>query len=35
LTTHQSAQALLALGDYRTRLRALSSMWSARPQGRG
>jgi transcription factor TGA len=35
LTTHQSAQALLALGDYCTRLRALSSMWSARPQGRG
>ncbi|KAH9555582.1 hypothetical protein CY35_08G122100 [Sphagnum magellanicum] len=35
LTTHQSAQAILALGDYCTRLRALSSIWSARPQVRG
>ncbi|CAM6024655.1 unnamed protein product [Sphagnum balticum] len=35
LTTHQSAQAILALGDYCTRLRALSSIWCARPQGRG
>jgi transcription factor TGA len=35
LTTHQSAQAILALGDYCTRLRAISSIWFARPQGRG
>jgi transcription factor TGA len=35
LTTHQSAQAILAVGDYCTRLRALSSIWCARPQGRG
>ncbi|KAE8725032.1 Transcription factor TGA3 [Hibiscus syriacus] len=30
LTTHQTARALLALGEYFHRLRALSSLWAAR-----
>ncbi|TVU19908.1 hypothetical protein EJB05_36090 [Eragrostis curvula] len=32
LTTRQSARALLAISDYFSRLRALSSLWIARPQ---
>lgn len=32
LTTRQSARGLLALGDYCSRLRALSSLWLARPR---
>ncbi|KAL5732541.1 hypothetical protein ACOSQ2_032233 [Xanthoceras sorbifolium] len=32
LTTHQSARALLAIHDYFSRLRALSSLWLARPR---
>ncbi|XP_027354194.1 transcription factor TGA2.2-like isoform X1 [Abrus precatorius] len=32
LTTRQSARALLAIHDYFTRLRALSSLWLARPR---
>ncbi|XP_077213752.1 transcription factor TGA1-like [Tasmannia lanceolata] len=32
LTTRQAARGLLALGDYIQRLRALSSLWSARPR---
>ncbi|KAL6558884.1 guanine nucleotide-binding protein, alpha-1 subunit tga1 [Orobanche minor] len=32
LTTRQAAQALLALGEYLKRLRALSSVWSSRPR---
>ncbi|KAM1180448.1 hypothetical protein ACFX13_019865 [Malus domestica] len=32
LTTHQAAQGLLALGEYFHRLRALSSLWTARPR---
>jgi transcription factor TGA len=32
LTTRQSARGLLALGEYLHRLRALSSLWAARPQ---
>lgn len=32
LTTRQSARALLAIHDYFSRLRALSSLWLARPQ---
>eukprot|EP00268_Persea_americana_P034263 TRINITY_DN3392_c0_g1_i16.p1 TRINITY_DN3392_c0_g1~~TRINITY_DN3392_c0_g1_i16.p1 ORF type:complete len:460 (-),score=97.64 TRINITY_DN3392_c0_g1_i16:827-2206(-) len=32
LTTRQSARALLAINDHFTRLRALSSLWLARPQ---
>ncbi|KAJ8762875.1 hypothetical protein K2173_023004 [Erythroxylum novogranatense] len=31
LTTRQAARGLLALGDYFNRLRALSSLWAARP----
>ncbi|CAN4106466.1 unnamed protein product [Withania somnifera] len=31
LTVHQSAQCLLALGEYFKRLRALSSLWADRP----
>ncbi|KAK4743350.1 hypothetical protein SAY87_001351 [Trapa incisa] len=31
LTTHQSARAILAIHDYFSRLRALSSLWLARP----
>ncbi|CAK9173965.1 unnamed protein product [Ilex paraguariensis] len=31
LTTHQAARGLVALGDYFQRLRALSSLWAARP----
>ncbi|XAR62207.1 hypothetical protein NMG60_11016875 [Bertholletia excelsa] len=31
LTTRQTARGLLALGDYFQRLRALSSLWAARP----
>lgn len=31
LTTHQAARGLLALGEYFHRLRALSSLWVARP----
>ncbi|CAM6033521.1 unnamed protein product [Sphagnum compactum] len=34
-TTRQSARALLAVADYYARLRALSSLWSARPQAKG
>ncbi|CAK9235131.1 unnamed protein product [Sphagnum troendelagicum] len=34
-TTRQSARALLAVADYCTRLRALSSLWAARPQAKG
>ncbi|KAI4320498.1 hypothetical protein MLD38_033975 [Melastoma candidum] len=33
LTTHQAAHALVGLGDYFDRLRALSSLWAARPCG--
>ncbi|XP_044475914.1 transcription factor TGA7-like isoform X2 [Mangifera indica] len=32
LTTRQAARALLALGEYFHRLRALSSLWAARPR---
>lgn len=32
LTTRQSARALLAIHDYLSRLRALSSLWLARPR---
>eukprot|EP00250_Pteridium_aquilinum_P016300 c23035_g1_i1 orf=445-1818(+) len=32
LTTRQSARGLLAMGDYCSRLRALSSLWVARPR---
>ncbi|XP_022764712.1 transcription factor TGA2-like [Durio zibethinus] len=32
LTSHQSARALLAIHDYFSRLRALSSLWLARPR---
>ncbi|KAK6118398.1 hypothetical protein DH2020_047815 [Rehmannia glutinosa] len=32
LTTRQAARALLALGEYLKRLRALSSVWSSRPR---
>ncbi|KAF8404529.1 hypothetical protein HHK36_009415 [Tetracentron sinense] len=32
LTVHQAARALLALGDYFQRLRALSELWAARPR---
>ncbi|KAA3476717.1 transcription factor TGA7-like [Gossypium australe] len=32
LTTRQAARGLLALGEYFHRLRALSSLWSARPR---
>lgn len=32
LTTRQSARGLLALGEYLHRLRALSSLWTARPR---
>ncbi|GKV21690.1 hypothetical protein SLEP1_g31644 [Rubroshorea leprosula] len=32
LTTRQSARALLAVNDYFSRLRALSSLWLARPR---
>ncbi|KAI9120772.1 hypothetical protein K1719_007805 [Acacia pycnantha] len=32
LTTRQSARAILAIGDYFSRLRALSSLWLARPR---
>ncbi|XXG39066.1 hypothetical protein AAC387_Pa01g0122 [Persea americana] len=32
LTTRQAARALLLLGDYFHRLRALSSLWAARPR---
>ncbi|PAN18872.1 hypothetical protein PAHAL_3G232300 [Panicum hallii] len=32
LTTRQSARALLAISDYFSRLRALSSLWIARPR---
>lgn len=32
LTTRQAARGLLALGDYCQRLRALSSLWAARPR---
>jgi len=32
LTTRQAARGLLAMGDYFTRLRALSSLWAARPR---
>ncbi|TYH65383.1 hypothetical protein ES332_D06G052100v1 [Gossypium tomentosum] len=32
LTTRQTARGLLALGEYFHRLRALSSLWSARPR---
>ncbi|GBG71997.1 hypothetical protein CBR_g10936 [Chara braunii] len=32
LTTRQSAKGLLAMGDYFARLRALSSLWGARPR---
>ncbi|KAL1216268.1 Transcription factor TGA3 [Cardamine amara subsp. amara] len=32
LTTRQSARGLLALGEYFHRLRALSSLWAARPR---
>ncbi|XP_058196386.1 transcription factor TGA2.2-like [Rhododendron vialii] len=32
LTTCQSARALLAINDYFSRLRALSSLWLARPR---
>nr|XP_010932613.1 transcription factor TGA2 isoform X2 [Elaeis guineensis] len=33
LTTSQAAHALLAISDYFSRLRALSSLWLARPRG--
>ncbi|XP_051146336.1 transcription factor TGA2.3-like [Andrographis paniculata] len=32
LTTRQAARALLAISDYKSRLRALSSLWLARPK---
>ncbi|XP_050376739.1 transcription factor TGA7-like [Argentina anserina] len=32
LTIHQAARSLLALGEYFQRLRALSSLWTARPR---
>jgi transcription factor TGA len=32
LTTRQAARGLLALGDYFQRLRALSTLWAARPR---
>ncbi|WMV27111.1 hypothetical protein MTR67_020496 [Solanum verrucosum] len=32
LTTHQAARGLLAFGEYVQRLRALSSLWAARPR---
>ncbi|XP_010263274.1 PREDICTED: transcription factor TGA2.3-like isoform X2 [Nelumbo nucifera] len=32
LTTHQAARALLVISDYLSRLRALSSLWLARPR---
>ncbi|GAB4828894.1 hypothetical protein Ancab_018555 [Ancistrocladus abbreviatus] len=32
LTTRQAARALLVIHDYKTRLRALSSLWLARPK---
>eukprot|EP00249_Psilotum_nudum_P020266 c27629_g1_i5 orf=684-1529(-) len=32
LTTRQAARGLLAMGDYLSRLRALSSLWIARPR---
>jgi len=32
LTTRQAARGLLAMGDYFGRLRALSSLWAARPR---
>ncbi|KAM3349108.1 hypothetical protein ACQJBY_022322 [Aegilops geniculata] len=32
LTTRQSARALLVISDYSSRLRALSSLWLARPK---
>ena len=32
LNTRQSARGLLAMGDYFARLRALSSLWAARPR---
>lgn len=32
LTTRQTARALLAISDYFSRLRALSSLWVARPR---
>ncbi|XP_029119362.2 transcription factor TGA4 isoform X10 [Elaeis guineensis] len=32
LTTRQAARGLLAIGDYFQRLRALSSLWAARPR---
>ncbi|XP_022882012.1 transcription factor HBP-1b(c38)-like isoform X1 [Olea europaea var. sylvestris] len=32
LTTRQAARALLAINDYKSRLRALSSLWLARPR---
>ncbi|CAN0876415.1 Transcription factor HBP-1b(c1) (Fragment) [Linum grandiflorum] len=32
LTTRQAANALLVISDYTSRLRALSSLWSARPR---
>ena len=32
LTTRQAARGLLAMGDYFSRLRALSSLWVARPR---
>lgn len=34
LTTRQAARGLLALGEYFHRLRALSSLWAARPRER-
>lgn len=35
LTPHQAARGLLALGEYFHRLRALSSLWAARPRDQG
>lgn len=35
LTTRQAARGLLALGDYLQRLRALSTLWAARPRKPG
>lgn len=32
LTKHQAARGLLAFGEYVQRLRALSSLWAARPR---
>ncbi|RZR99827.1 hypothetical protein BHM03_00029451 [Ensete ventricosum] len=32
LTTKQAARCFLAIGEYFTRLRALSSLWASRPQ---